>query len=79
MGGQEISCCLGALARLGLPLPGHADSLLALAAGRLNRFQNQELMHLAWAAARIGQVPSNEWLADFEDETYARWACWRGW
>jgi hypothetical protein len=72
MGGQEISCCVGALARLGLPQPRAAPALVALSAGRLGRFRNKELLHLGWAAARLGYLPPQEWLEEFQDETYAR-------
>jgi hypothetical protein len=72
MGGQEIACCAGALARLGLRPERHAPALVALSAGRLGRFQNRELLHLGWAAARMGHVPDAAWLREFHDETYAR-------
>jgi hypothetical protein len=72
MRGQELSCCVGALARLGLPHRTHVPALLARSAGRLAGFRNQELLHLGWAAARLGYVPPPEWLGEFEDETFAK-------
>jgi hypothetical protein len=72
MGGQELSCCLGALARLGLPHRGAVPGLLARSAGRLSAFRNQEMLHLGWAAARLGYVPSEEWLSEFTGETFNR-------
>lgn len=72
LGGQEISCCVGALARLGVRHPRHVPALLALSAGRLGSFRNQELLHLGWAAARLGYVPHEDWLGEFTDETYDR-------
>lgn len=76
MRGQEIACCVGALARLGLP-PSQAvaaavQGLIGLSAGRLASFQNKELLHLGWAAARLGYMPGAGWLDEFADETYAR-------
>lgn len=74
MGGQEVSCCLGAIARMGVPLRGHARALLAQSAGRLGGYRNQELLHVGWAAARMGVDPGREWMGDFEDETFRRCA-----
>ncbi|KAI8471613.1 MAG: hypothetical protein J3K34DRAFT_520429 [Monoraphidium minutum] len=72
LGGQEISCCLGALARLGLHEPRHAAALLELSEGRLGGFRNREMLHLGWAAARLGLEPGAGWLEEFHDETYMR-------
>jgi hypothetical protein len=74
MGGQELSCCVGALARLGLPHRTHVPALMSRSSGRLARFRNRELLHLGWAAARLGYVPPPEWVREFEDETLGRWA-----
>jgi hypothetical protein len=76
MHGQEVSCCVGALARPGLP-PSEAvalavQGLVGLSSGRLGSFRNKELLHLGWAAARLGYLPGSGWLEEFADETFAR-------
>ncbi|KAF6262222.1 hypothetical protein COO60DRAFT_661786 [Scenedesmus sp. NREL 46B-D3] len=72
----EVSCVVGALARMGCyNAPSDViDACLDATRHGLGEpgVSNKELLQLAWGFARMGRRPDDGWLAAFEEETRSR-------